>query len=161
MPIEGQVKFFTQQNSAGVSWEIGDLHTGHRWTKQSAGCSIKRSWEESKTARQGWVGENQSSSGPKPQKSRERLWSWRRSLWWNRSATSRQCSKASREHGPGGRTPIITWADIWETPQARLSFLVRAAYDTVPCPRNLSQGFGGGDKCPLSSKDNTGLQHIP
>lgn len=35
----------------------------------------------------------------------------------------------------------ITWRDIWKTPQAWLSFLVRAAYDTLPCPQKLSQWF--------------------
>ncbi len=55
---------------------------------------------------------------------------------------------------------VITWADIWRTPQSQLSFLVRAAYDTLPCPRNLSQWFGSKDKCPLCNKANAGLQHI-
>lgn len=35
----------------------------------------------------------------------------------------------------------ITWRDIWKTPQAWPSFLVRAVYDTLPCPQNLSQWF--------------------
>nr|XP_061819532.1 uncharacterized protein LOC133608354 [Nerophis lumbriciformis] len=55
---------------------------------------------------------------------------------------------------------VITWADIWRTPQSRLSFLVRAAYDTLPCPRNLAQWFGSEGKCSLCSKDNAGLKHI-
>ena len=55
---------------------------------------------------------------------------------------------------------VITWADIWRTPQSRLSFLVRAAYDTLPCPRNLAQWFGSEGKCFLCSKDNAGLQHM-
>lgn len=54
----------------------------------------------------------------------------------------------------------ISWTDIWRTPQVRLSFLIRAAYDTLPCPQNLSQWFGSEDGCPLCSKDNAGLQHI-
>ncbi len=54
----------------------------------------------------------------------------------------------------------ITWADIWRTPPSRLSFLMRAAYDTLPCPQNLSQWFGSEDKFPLCNKANAGLQHI-
>lgn len=43
----------------------------------------------------------------------------------------------------------ITWADIWRMPQARLSFLLKATYDTLPYPRNLSQWFGEAVSCPL------------
>lgn len=43
----------------------------------------------------------------------------------------------------------ISWADIWPTPQAWLTFLIRTTYDTLPCPRNLSQWFGSEDKCLL------------
>uniref|UniRef100_A0A3B1JJ67 Reverse transcriptase domain-containing protein n=1 Tax=Astyanax mexicanus TaxID=7994 RepID=A0A3B1JJ67_ASTMX len=55
---------------------------------------------------------------------------------------------------------VITWTDIWRMPQSRLSFLLRAAYDTLPCPQNLSQWFGSEEKCPLCSKLNVSLQHI-
>ncbi|RXN06597.1 hypothetical protein ROHU_032706 [Labeo rohita] len=30
----------------------------------------------------------------------------------------------------------ISWTDVWKIPQARLSFLIRSTYDTLPCPRN-------------------------
>ncbi|CAJ1057939.1 hypothetical protein F2P79_020824%2C partial [Xyrichtys novacula] len=43
----------------------------------------------------------------------------------------------------------IRWADLWKIPQARLSFLVRSTYDTLPCPRNLHQWFGSEESCPL------------
>ncbi|KAJ8385385.1 hypothetical protein AAFF_G00190060 [Aldrovandia affinis] len=36
----------------------------------------------------------------------------------------------------------ISWSDLWKIPQARLSFLIRSTYDTLPCPRNLHQWFG-------------------
>lgn len=55
---------------------------------------------------------------------------------------------------------VITWQDIWQAPQARLSFMVRAAYDTLPCPQNLSTWFGSEDKCPLCESEKAGLQHI-
>ncbi|KAL0188639.1 hypothetical protein M9458_015738, partial [Cirrhinus mrigala] len=35
----------------------------------------------------------------------------------------------------------ISWSDVWKIPQARLSFLIRSTYDTLPCPRNLHQWF--------------------
>lgn len=30
----------------------------------------------------------------------------------------------------------INWAEFWKLPQARLSFLIRATYGTLPSPRN-------------------------
>ncbi|XP_016140413.1 uncharacterized protein [Sinocyclocheilus grahami] len=32
---------------------------------------------------------------------------------------------------------IVTWADLWRMPEARLSFLIRATYDTLPSPQDL------------------------
>lgn len=54
----------------------------------------------------------------------------------------------------------ITWADIWRTPQSRLSFLLRATYDTLPCPRNLTLWFGEDVGCPLCGNNKASLQHI-
>ncbi len=71
-----------------------------------------------------------------------------------------QCKQGAWTRWEDISNRVITWADIWRTPQSRLSFLVRAAYDTLPCPRNLSQWFGSEDKCPLCNKANAGLQHI-
>ncbi|XP_058614749.1 uncharacterized protein LOC131529194 [Onychostoma macrolepis] len=31
---------------------------------------------------------------------------------------------------------VLTWADLWRMPKARLSFLIRATYDTLPSPQN-------------------------
>ena len=45
----------------------------------------------------------------------------------------------------------VTWADMWRIPQVRLSFLIRATYDTLPSPRNLHK---------LSDSQNPSLQHI-
>ncbi|KAI8522085.1 hypothetical protein Bbelb_018390 [Branchiostoma belcheri] len=33
----------------------------------------------------------------------------------------------------------LTWNDVWKIPDCRLSFLIRAVYDVLPCPRNLSR----------------------
>ncbi|KAJ8367370.1 hypothetical protein AAFF_G00320390 [Aldrovandia affinis] len=43
----------------------------------------------------------------------------------------------------------MSWSDLWKIPQARLSFLIRATYDTLSCPRNLHQWFGNEECCPL------------
>lgn len=54
----------------------------------------------------------------------------------------------------------ISWSDVWKIPQVRLSFLIRSTYDTLPCPRNLSQWFGKEECCALCSAPNASLQHI-
>ncbi len=54
----------------------------------------------------------------------------------------------------------LSWSDLWKIPQARLSFLIRSTYDTLPCPRNLHQWFGTEELCPLCSTNNASLQHI-
>ncbi|CAM4298856.1 unnamed protein product [Leuciscus chuanchicus] len=54
----------------------------------------------------------------------------------------------------------MSWSDLWKIPQARLSFLIRATYDTLPCPRNLHQWFGAEETCSLCNTSNTSLQHI-
>ncbi len=45
----------------------------------------------------------------------------------------------------------ITWADMWRIPQARLSFLIRSTYDTLPSPRNLHLWYGSEANCHLCS----------
>ena len=54
----------------------------------------------------------------------------------------------------------LAWSDLWKIPQARLSFLIRSTYDTLPCPRNLHQWFGAEETCPLCSTTNASLRHI-
>ena len=54
----------------------------------------------------------------------------------------------------------ITWADMWRTPQARLSFRIRATYDNLPSPRNLLTWFGTEEPCHLCSSPNPNLKHI-
>ncbi len=41
----------------------------------------------------------------------------------------------------------ISWAEFWKLPQARLSFLIRATYNTLPSPKNLHQWLGTEDRC--------------
>ena len=59
--------------------------------------------------------------------------------------------------GVAGR--VVSWADFWKLPQARLSFLIRATYDTLPSPRNLQQWLGTEQACDLCGTINASLQH--
>lgn len=52
------------------------------------------------------------------------------------------------------------WADMWSTPQARLSFLIRATYNTLPSPRNLHIWYGVEEPCYLYSSSNPDLKYI-
>ncbi|KAJ8338476.1 hypothetical protein SKAU_G00374420 [Synaphobranchus kaupii] len=54
----------------------------------------------------------------------------------------------------------MTWPDLWKIPQARISFLIRATYNTLPCPQNLHLWFGTEEICPLCNTINASLQHI-
>lgn len=51
-------------------------------------------------------------------------------------------------------------ADLWKIPQARLSFLIRATYDTLPCPPNLSLWLGKEECCSLCNTPSASLHHI-
>ncbi|RXN24825.1 hypothetical protein ROHU_021965 [Labeo rohita] len=57
-----------------------------------------------------------------------------------------------------GRT--ITWADLWKLSQTRLSFLIRATYDTLPSPQNLHRWYGTEELCQLCGHQSPSLQHI-
>lgn len=48
----------------------------------------------------------------------------------------------------------ITWKDMWRMPQARLSFLIRATYDTLPSSRNLHLWYGTEETCQLCNSNN-------
>lgn len=54
----------------------------------------------------------------------------------------------------------ISWSDLCKIPQARLSFLIRSTYSTLPCPRNLHQWFSNEESCPLCNAPKASLQHI-
>ncbi|KAJ8397342.1 hypothetical protein AAFF_G00438910 [Aldrovandia affinis] len=60
----------------------------------------------------------------------------------------------------GVASRAINWADFWKLPQARLSFLIRATYDTLPSPQNLHQWLGTEQSCDLCGTINASLQHI-
>lgn len=54
----------------------------------------------------------------------------------------------------------MSWSDLWKIPQARLNFLIRSTYDTLPCPQNLHQWFGAEETCLLCNTTNASLQYI-
>ncbi len=54
----------------------------------------------------------------------------------------------------------ISWAEFWKLPQARLSFLIRATYNTLPSPKNLHQWLGTEQSCDLCGTINASLQHV-
>ena len=59
----------------------------------------------------------------------------------------------------GVTSRAINWVDFSKLPQARLSFLIRATYDTLPSPRNLHQWLGTEKSCDLCETINASLQH--
>ncbi|GAA6076943.1 uncharacterized protein LOC122133219 [Tachysurus ichikawai] len=48
----------------------------------------------------------------------------------------------------------------WKLPQARLSFLISAMYDTLPSPQNLHCWYGTEEFCQLCGHLSPSLQHI-
>lgn len=53
----------------------------------------------------------------------------------------------------------LSWKDLWEMKAFRASFTIRAAYDVLPSPANLSQWYGDDPTCSLCSSPAT-LKHI-
>ena len=53
----------------------------------------------------------------------------------------------------------ITWREIWNMDGKRLSFLLRAAYDVLPTPKNLNQWMGEDPNCTLCHTP-ANLRHI-
>lgn len=54
----------------------------------------------------------------------------------------------------------VTWADMWRIPQARLSFMMRATYDTLSSPQNINLWYDTEENCQLCGSQNPNLQHI-
>ncbi|XP_066285801.1 uncharacterized protein [Branchiostoma lanceolatum] len=54
----------------------------------------------------------------------------------------------------------LSWKDLWEVQGCSLSFLLRAVYDVLPCPQNLSRWFGKEECCQLCGKEKANLKHI-
>ena len=49
-----------------------------------------------------------------------------------------------------GQSRMVLWSEqFWKLSQARLSFLIRATYNTLPCPRNLQQWFWTEHTCDI------------
>lgn len=53
----------------------------------------------------------------------------------------------------------LTWRDLWEMEGSQISFIIRAAYDVLPTPKNLNQWLGEDPSCPLCQTPAT-LRHI-
>ncbi|XP_078665283.1 uncharacterized protein LOC144907786 [Branchiostoma floridae x Branchiostoma belcheri] len=53
----------------------------------------------------------------------------------------------------------LTWNDVWKIPDCRLSFLIRAVYDVLPCPRNLSRWYSREEACQLCGTPKANLKH--
>ena len=53
----------------------------------------------------------------------------------------------------------ISWKDLWEMEAFRASFTIRAAYDVLPSPANLSQWYGEDPTCLICPSPAT-LKHI-
>ncbi|CAB1331193.1 unnamed protein product, partial [Coregonus sp. 'balchen'] len=74
--------------------------------------------------------------------------------WWH---------KVSRGAGQCGKCVVnrtVTWSDVWKISQARIRFLIRSTYNTLPCPWNLHQWYGTETAYKLCSNTNASLQHI-
>lgn len=54
----------------------------------------------------------------------------------------------------------VGWSDLWKMPQARLSFLIRATYDTLPTPANLERWYNEEESCSLCDTAPGNLHHI-
>ncbi|KAM4567620.1 uncharacterized protein V3H82_011871 [Fundulus diaphanus] len=53
----------------------------------------------------------------------------------------------------------LSWKDLWEMEAFRASFTIRATYDVLPSPANLSQWYGDDPTCSLCPSPAT-LKHI-
>ncbi|GAA6106616.1 uncharacterized protein LOC124392079 [Tachysurus ichikawai] len=53
----------------------------------------------------------------------------------------------------------ISWKELWEIEAFRASFTIKAAYDVLPPPANLSQWYAEDPTCPLCPSLAT-LEHI-
>lgn len=53
----------------------------------------------------------------------------------------------------------FSWKELWEMEASRASFTIRAAYDVLPSPTNLSQWYGEDPTCPLCPSPAS-LKHI-
>ena len=53
----------------------------------------------------------------------------------------------------------ISWQELWETEAFRTSFTIKAAYDVLPTPKNLSQWYQEDPTCSLCPTPAT-LKHI-
>lgn len=53
----------------------------------------------------------------------------------------------------------LSWKELWEMETNNISFIIRATYDVLPCPKNLQQWYGEDSTCALCPTAAT-LKHI-
>ena len=71
-----------------------------------------------------------------------------------------QCQQGQWTKWEGVLPRSVGWNDIWKMPQARLSYLIRSTYDTLPSPSNLARWYGAEENCGLCGAAPGNLRHI-
>src|SRR4029434_8669667 len=134
-----------------------------RCRRQWAGCSTRRWWAESRQGALALGGEMRLFCGPELAGRRGRILfvsegtKMAEEEYRVKAVAQGQQGRWTTWEGVAGR--VVSWADFWKLPQARLSFLIRATYDTLPSPRNLQQWLGTEQACDLCGTINASLQH--
>ncbi|KAI8513341.1 hypothetical protein Bbelb_099800 [Branchiostoma belcheri] len=54
----------------------------------------------------------------------------------------------------------LTWNDLWGMQNFRLSFLLRAVYDVLPTPQNVTRWYKNEETCLLCGMERADLKHI-
>ncbi|KAI8490806.1 hypothetical protein Bbelb_315990 [Branchiostoma belcheri] len=89
-------------------------------------------------------------------------WGERTHRWSN--ANSRERRQLSQQgawtNWDGAVERRLKWSDVWNIQNARLSFLLRAVYDVLPSPRNLTRWFKSEESCQLCGLEQADLKHI-
>ncbi|KAI8482700.1 hypothetical protein Bbelb_395800 [Branchiostoma belcheri] len=89
-------------------------------------------------------------------------WGERTHRWSN--ANSRERRQLSQQgawtNWDGAIERRLKWSDVWNIQNARLSFLLRAVYDVLPSPRNLTRWFKSEESCQLCGLEQADLKHI-
>lgn len=71
-----------------------------------------------------------------------------------------QCQQGQWTEWEGILPRAVGWNDLWKMPQARLSYLIRATYDTLPSQSNLARWYGAEESCDLCGTAPGNLYHI-
>ncbi|KAI8492983.1 hypothetical protein Bbelb_289870 [Branchiostoma belcheri] len=93
-------------------------------------------------------------------------WGERTQRWSN--ANSRERRQLSQQgawtNWDGAVERRLKWSDVWNIQNARLRFLLRAVYDVLPSPRNLTRWFKSEESCQLCEevrKETAGTDSPP